>query len=144
MSVSASNSVSINASPDAVMAIIEDVASMPQWFPGCLEAEVLESDDNGRPLRARQVNDVKVAKDEFEVTYTYTDNSMSWTLVAPSKAQKMNSGGWTIVPDGNGCKATLDLTIDAALPLPGFMQKKVVGDTVKGATKALKSHAESA
>ena len=126
------------------MAIIEDVASMPQWFPGCLEAEVLESDENGRPLRARQVNDVKVAKDEFEVTYTYTDNSMSWTLVEPSKAQKMNNGAWTIVPDGNGSKATLDLTIDAALPLPGFMQKKVVGDTVKGATKALKSHAESA
>jgi ribosome-associated toxin RatA of RatAB toxin-antitoxin module len=144
MSVSGSNSVSINASPEAVMALIEDVASMPQWFPGCLEAEVLESDDSGRPLRARQVNDVKVAKDEFEVTYTYTDNSMSWTLVAPSKAQKLNDGSWTIVPDGNGCKATLDLTIDAALPLPGFMQKKVVGDTVKSATKALKSHAESA
>jgi len=124
------------------MAIIRDVASMPDWFPGCISAEVIESDDAGLPLRARQVNDVKVAKDEFEVNYVNTDDSMSWSLVEPSKAQKVNDGSWTIVAEGSGTKATLELTIDAALPIPGFMQKKVLGDTLKGATKALKSHAE--
>ena len=124
------------------MAIIRDVASMPDWFPGCISAEVIESDDAGLPLRARQVNDVKVAKDEFEVNYVNTDDSMSWSLVEPSKAQKVNDGSWTVVAEGSGSKATLELTIDAALPIPGFMQKKVLGDTLKGATKALKSHAE--
>ena len=124
------------------MAIIRDVASMPDWFPGCISAEVIETDDAGLPLRARQVNDVKVAKDEFEVNYVNTDDSMSWSLVEPSKAQKVNDGSWTIVAEGSGTKATLELTIDAALPIPGFMQKKVLGDTLKGATKALKSHAE--
>ena len=124
------------------MAIIRDVASMPDWFPGCISAEVIETDDAGLPLRARQVNDVKVAKDEFEVNYVNTDDSMSWSLVEPSKAQKVNDGSWTVVAEGSGSKATLELTIDAALPIPGFMQKKVLGDTLKGATKALKSHAE--
>jgi hypothetical protein len=43
---------------------------------------------------------------------------------------------------GGTTEATMALTVDSSLPLPGFMQKKVVKDTLKGATKALKAHAE--
>lgn len=143
MSVSGSESVSINASPDAVLAIVRDVDSMAQWFPGCISAELLESDDNGLPLRAKQVNDVKVAKDEFELVYTNSDNSLSWKLAAPSSAQKVNEGSWTVVADGNGSKVTFDLAIDSSLPIPGFIQKKVLKDTLKGGTSALKKRAES-
>jgi hypothetical protein len=91
---------------------------------------------------ARQVNDVKVAKDEFEVDYAHTDSGMSWTLVAPSKAQKDASGSWALVSKGAGTQATLTLSIDPSLPLPGFLMKKALGDTLKGATKGLKKRCE--
>jgi len=143
MSVNVSESITVNASPDDVLAIVRDIDTMSDWFPGCVASELLESDADGMPARAMQVNDVKVAKDKFELIYTNSDNSLAWTLAAPSTAQKVQNGSWTVVSDGSGSKVTFDLTIDAALPMPGFMQKKIVKDTVKNGLQALKKRAES-
>ena len=141
--VSGSETVTINAPLDQVLAVVRNIPGQVDWFPGCVSAEVLSADAEGLPTRARQVNDVKVAKDEFEVDYAHTDTGMSWTLVAPSKAQKDASGSWRLAPKGSGTEATLTLTIDPSLPLPGFLMKKAIGDTLKGATKGLKKHCES-
>ncbi len=141
--VSGSETVSINAPIDQVLAVVRDIPGQVDWFPGCVSAQVLSTDADGRPSRARQVNDVKVAKDEFEVDYAHSDSGMSWTLVAPSKAQKDASGSWSLAAKGSGTEATLTLSIDPALPLPGVLMKKALGDTLKGATKGLKKHCES-
>jgi hypothetical protein len=140
--VSGSESVTINAPLDDVLAVIRNIPGQVDWFPGCVSAQVLSTDADGLPSRARQVNDVKVAKDEFEVDYAHTDSGMSWKLVAPSKAQKDASGSWALVSKGAGTEATLTLSIDPSLPLPGFLMKKALGDTLKGATKGLKKHCE--
>jgi hypothetical protein len=140
--VSGSESVTINAPLDEVLAVVRNIPGQVDWFPGCVSAQVLSTDADGLPSRARQVNDVKVAKDEFEVDYAHTDSGMSWTLVAPSKAQKDASGSWALVSKGAGTQATLTLSIDPSLPLPGFLMKKALGDTLKGATKGLKKRCE--
>ena len=141
--VSGSETVTINAPLDRVLEVIRQIPGQVDWFPGCVSAEVLATEADRLPARARQVNDVKVAKDEFEVDYVHTDSGMSWTLVAPSKAQKNASGSWRLSPKGSGTEATLSLSIDPSLPLPGFLMKKTLGDTLKGATKGLKKHCES-
>lgn len=140
MSVSASKTVTINAPLDEVLATIRDVAGQKDWWPGTISSEVLETDAEGRPTRAALVNDVKVAKDSFELDYTHTDNGMAWSLVAPSKAQKAQTGSWELTDKGGSTEATVSLTVDSSLPLPGFVQKKVIGDTLKGATEGLKKH----
>lgn len=134
--------MTINAPLDQVLAVIRNIPGQVEWFPGCVSAEVLSTDADGLPARARQVNDVKVAKDEFEVDYAHTGSGMSWKLVAPSKAQKDASGSWSLTAKGSGTEATLTLSIDPSLPLPGFIMKKALGDTLKGATKGLKKHCE--
>ena len=97
-----------------------------------------EDSELDAPTRARLVNDVKVAKDAFELDYTHTDTGFSWVLPAPTRVQKVQEGSWKVVETGaNQCDATMSLTIDTALPLPGFIQKKTVKDTVAGATSAL-------
>lgn len=141
--VGGSQTVMINAPLDQVLAVVRDIPGQVDWFPGCVSAEVLATDDAGRPARARQVNDVKVAKDEFEVDYAHTDSGMSWKLTAPSRAQKDASGSWALAGKGSGTEATLSLSIDPAIPLPGFLVKKALGDTLKGATQGLKKHCES-
>ncbi len=140
---SGSESVTINAPMDAVLAAVCDLPSQPKWFPGLISSTVLATDDQGRATRARQVNDVKVAKDEYELDYAYTDAGMSWTLASSSKAQKSSRGSWTLAPAGNGTKATLSLEIEPAIPLPGFLVKKTMNDMLKGATKGLKNYCES-
>ncbi len=142
MSVTKSETVTINAPFADVLAIIRDPASQPEWFPGTLDAEVLETDADGLPLRVRLVNDVKVAKDEFEVVYTNSDTGVAWKLTAPSKAQKSQEGSWVLVDKGGKTEATLTLDVDSSLPIPGFMQKKAIGDTVKKGVQGLKKRAE--
>ncbi len=140
MSVTASKTVTINAPLDQVLATVRDVAGQKDWWPGTISSEVLETDDEGRPTKAALVNDVKVAKDSFELAYEHSDTGMSWSLVAPSKAQKAQTGSWALVDKGGKTEATVTLTVDSSLPLPGFVQKKVIGDTLKGATSGLQKH----
>jgi hypothetical protein len=142
-SVKSSASIIIDAPIGDVLAVIRDLPAQVHWFPGCVSSTVLDVDDAGLPTRARQVNDIKVAKDEFDLDYTHTDTSMSWQLVAPSTAQKDASGSWTLAPKGSGTEATLSISIAPAVPLPGFLVKKAIGDTLKGATKGLKGYCEN-
>jgi ribosome-associated toxin RatA of RatAB toxin-antitoxin module len=130
-------SVTVNAPAEQVLAFLRDIDNQKNWFPGNTASEVLERDDAGLPTKARLVNDVKVAKDEFVLDYTHTDDGFSWHLPEPTRVQKTQEGSWTIVDKGATCEATMKLTIDTALPLPGFVQKKTLKDTLKGATKAL-------
>jgi ribosome-associated toxin RatA of RatAB toxin-antitoxin module len=139
MSVSESRTVTIGVAVDQVLVTIRDVAGNPRWWPGMVSTELLESDDQGRPVRARLVSDVRVAKDTYELDYTHTDSSMSWRLHAPSKAQRDMSGSWELVDAGGATEATLTLTIDTTLPLPGFVQRKVITETITGATDGLKA-----
>lgn len=137
MSVKDSRTVTVNAPVADVLAKLQDVANQSSWFPGCLESEVIETDDQGRPKRARLVQDQKVTKDEFQLDYVHMDNGFSWTLVEPTKVQKSQSGSWTLVDKGGKTEATLELEIDTSMPLPGFVQKKTLKGTLKDATNAL-------
>lgn len=137
MAVTESMDVSVNAPVDQVLAFLRDIDNQKNWFPGNLESEVLERDDQDRCTRARLVNDVKVLKDEFTLAYTHTDDGFSWSLVEATKVQKTQEGNWTLADREGRTLATMTLTVDTSLPMPGFMQKKIVKDTLKGATSAL-------
>ena len=137
MSVSDSLSVTVNAPVDRVLAFLRDIDNQKNWFPGNLDSEVLERDDAGLPTKARLINDVKVAKDEFVLDYTHNDSGFSWVLPESRKVQNLQEGSWSLADKGGATEATMALTIDTALPLPGFVQKKTLKDTLKGATKAL-------
>jgi len=137
MAVSESLNVTVNAPVAEVLAFLLDIDNQKNWFPGNTDSEVLDRDEAGRPTRARLVNDVKVAKDEFQLDYTHNDSGFSWSLVSATRVQKTQTGSWTLVDKDGRTEATMALTVDTSLPLPGFVQKKTVKDTLKGATSAL-------
>ncbi len=137
MAVSDSATVTVNAPQAQVLAFLRNVDNQKNWMPGCLASEVLEKDAEGRPKRARLTNDVKVAKDTFELDYTQLDDGFSWVLSAATKMQTQNNGSWKVVDKGAKSDVTFSLTIDTPLPLPGFVQKKTLKDTLKGTTQAL-------
>jgi ribosome-associated toxin RatA of RatAB toxin-antitoxin module len=137
MAVTNSLSVTVDAPLDQVLSFLRDIDNQKNWFPGNEVSEVLERDENGLPTRARLVNDVKVAKDDFTLDYTHNDTGFSWRLPAPTKVQKVQEGSWSLADKGGQTEATMALTIDTSLPLPGFVQKKTLNDTLKGATSAL-------
>jgi uncharacterized membrane protein len=141
--ITVSEKITVNAPFDEVLAAIRDTGSQPSWFPGMVSAEVLETDDEGRTLKAHQVNDVKIAKDEFDLAFVHSDTGVTWSLASPSKIQKVSDGEWALTDKGASTDVVLTLKIDSSLPLPGFLLKKTLGDTAKGAVKGLKKHVES-
>ena len=149
MAVEAERTVTIAAAPDRVLAVVRDVADQPSWWPGVRSSEVLEHDDQGRVLRATIGSDVKVATDTFEVAYTHTDNGVSWELVGSSLAQRHQRGSWTLAgaddpASGTGTTdVTLRLELEASLPLPKLVQRRIVRDTVVGALAGLKARCEA-
>jgi ribosome-associated toxin RatA of RatAB toxin-antitoxin module len=131
-------SVTVGAPAAAVLAFLRDIDSQKNWFPGNIDSEVLERDADGLPARARLVNDVKVAKDEFLLDYTHTNDGFSWVLVKPTSVQKSQVGSWQVIDvDDDGSEVTMTLTVDTSLPLPGFVQKRIIKDTIKGALSGL-------
>jgi ribosome-associated toxin RatA of RatAB toxin-antitoxin module len=137
MAVNGSLSVVVNAPVAQVLDFLRDIDNQHTWFPGNEVSQVVERDANGLPSKARLVNDVKVAKDDFTLDYEHTDSGFSWRLTAPTRVQKMQEGSWRLADKGGQTEATMSLALDTSLPLPGFVQKKTLNDTLKGATSAL-------
>lgn len=137
MTVSDSLSITVDAPMQQVLAVLRDIDRQQDWFPGNTESQVLERDDDGLPTRARMVNDVKIAKDEFVLDYTHTASGFAWELQSPTRVQKVHRGSWALVARGERTEATMSLTVDTSLPLPGFVQRRTVKDTLQGATRAL-------
>lgn len=147
MSVSVTQQLSIHASMDALLAVVRDIAAQPDWWPGMRSSEVLEHDEYGRVVRARLVNDVKVARDEFVLRYRHSETAVEWELEGTSLAQRSQTGSWTFTPetstpDDPRTRATLSLRVETSLPLPGFVQRRVLTATATDAIRALKEHVE--
>ena len=142
--ITAMESTSVDRPVEEVLAVLRDIDGQAGWWPGQFLSEALETDEEGRVLRARIGNDLKVAKEEFEVVYTHDPGTTgySWVLDGSTLAQKAQRGAWTLTPRGSGCEVGLEIAVVPLLPLPGFVLRKLVGDTVKDALKALKRHCE--
>ncbi|MCA1780668.1 MAG: SRPBCC family protein [Dermatophilaceae bacterium] len=140
--VRADSTVRIQQSAEQVLAVLRDISAQSQWWPGQYRSEPLETDEDGRVTRALIGNDVKVAKDEFEVLYSHEPGTSGygWVLAAPSKVQRAQEGSWRVTENGpDACEVTLSLMVDSTLPLPGFLIRKTIQDTVNGATRGLRS-----
>lgn len=146
MGVRVSESVTIERPAAAVIAVLRDIDGQSAWWPGQYLSTALEHDDQGRVTRSRIGNDVKIAKDEFEVAYTHDrgDEGYTWVLDSASLVQRSQSGQWSVRELGDArCEASLELSVDTTLPLPGFVARKAIGDTVKGAVQGLKEFCEA-
>ena len=144
--VHAESTVRIARSVADVIAVLRDIGSQSDWWPGQYRSEPLETGHNGLVTRAAIGNDVKVAKDDFEVVYSHEPGTAgyAWVLAAPSKVQRSQTGAWSLTDVGpDVCEATLALTVDSTLPLPGFLLRKALQDTVNGATKGLRRRCEA-
>jgi len=142
MSVTVSKSTTITAPSEEVLEVVRDVGGQERWWPGMVASEVLETGEDGCTLRARIINDVKVAKDEFELVYTHPDGGLAWELAGTSMAQRSQVGSLTVETDGEATTATLTLTIATTLPLPKLVQRKVVSDAASGALDGLRRFCE--
>jgi ribosome-associated toxin RatA of RatAB toxin-antitoxin module len=137
MAVRDTRDIVIEATPDEILDVLYDLESLPEWFPTTKSVEVLERDENGRPLLAKQVVKVVGVPDEQVLAYASEDDGVSWTLVS-AKGQRAQEGRYTLTQQGDSTKVHFALMIDLTIPVPGFLVKQGTKGIMDLATKGLR------
>lgn len=133
----------IEADPTTVMDVIADIGSYPEWVAEYKETEVLETDENGNPKKARLVLDAAVLKDTMVLEYVWPPdrNSVTWSLVSSSLLRSLN-GAYRLSPKGSGTEVTYELSVDLVVPMIGLLKRKAERRLTDTALKDLKKRSE--
>jgi ribosome-associated toxin RatA of RatAB toxin-antitoxin module len=137
MAITETREVVIEASPDQIMSVLFDIESLPEWSSAHEKVEILERDADGHPKQSRQVVKIVGVSDEQVLDYTVHDDGVSWTLVS-SKQQRAQEGRYTLTPEGDKTRVSLELTVDTTVPLPGFLVRKGAKGLMETATDGLR------
>jgi ribosome-associated toxin RatA of RatAB toxin-antitoxin module len=135
-----SASIDIAAAPSAVMAVIADFPSYPQWVDSMKSAEVLTTAD-GSAETVRMVLDHPLVKDDYVLAYTWAPAEVSWKLVKGTLLKAMD-GSYALTPNGDGTTVTYSLTVDVNMPMIGMFKRKAEKTIIDGALKGLKKRVE--
>ncbi len=131
MKVSGEARATLDAPPQQVLAMLTDFAAYPQWWPGCLRADVVGGDAPAR-------YDVALAFDthtpigkidvtmRFDVAPDASGIRLS-TLAGPLK--DVTGDGWTLAAAGDGeqTDARYQLAGEMQTGLPGFVEHPFAG-----------------
>ncbi|TPG23999.1 SRPBCC family protein [Mycolicibacterium hodleri] len=137
MATSDSREVVIDATPEEILAVIADVQTAPEWSSQHQGAEILETEENGRPRKVRLKLKTMGISDEMVVEYTWTDHSASWKLLSSSQL-KTQDASYTLTPDGAKTRVRFDITVDPSVPIPGFVLKRAMKGGLESATDGLR------
>ena len=138
-----SSSITIEAAPNEVMAVIADFARYPDWTGEVKEAEVLKTDAQGRAEQVRLVMDAGAIKDDQTLGYTWTgEHEVSWTLVKSQMLRALD-GSYILKAAGDGAtEVTYQLTVDVKIPMLGMIKRKAEKVIIDTALKELKKRVE--
>jgi ribosome-associated toxin RatA of RatAB toxin-antitoxin module len=138
----ASSTIVIDAAPDAVLAVIRDLAKYPEWTGGISKVTVLE-DGPGGPAKATFSMSQSGLSDDYTLEYDWQADGVAWTLAEPSKLQKSQTGSYRLKAEGAKTHVTYLLTMDIKVPMIGLMKRKAEKMIIDSALKELKKRAES-
>lgn len=144
MADESTQSIVIDAEPDAIMAVIADFPNYPEWANAMKDVEVLDAGTGGRAARVRFVIDAGVVKDEYVLDYDWAadGNSVSWELVT-GQMQKAQRGSYVLDPQNGSTLVTYSLSVDLAIPMIGMFKRKAEKVIMDTALKELKRRVEA-
>jgi ribosome-associated toxin RatA of RatAB toxin-antitoxin module len=144
MAERASQDTVIEASADAIMGIITDFEAYPEWVDDMKDAEVRETDDQGRATRVWYHVDARVMEIEYVLAYEYpAEHRLTWTLDEGEQITKLD-GEYLLEEEADGStRVRYTLEADLAIPMPGFMKKRAQKRIMETGLGELKRRAEA-
>ncbi|GAB2928316.1 SRPBCC family protein [Streptomyces mayteni] len=139
------SSITIEATPAEVMAVIADFGRYPEWTGEVQEAEILASGEDGRAEQVRLLLDAGAIKDEHTLAYEYPDeHEVRWSLVK-SRMLRALDGSYRVLPVAGGkhSEVTYQLTVDVKIPMLGSIKRKAEKVIIDRALAGLKKRVES-
>ncbi len=144
MSESTSVSVEVEAPLAEVAAILSNIAGYPTWLSSIKKVEVVESDGEGRAIKANVSLDAGVMKDRATLIYDWSKapEEISFTLDEADLMTTMDGMYSLKAIDGDTTHVTYQLGVELSLPVPRMMISKTEKQTIEQALKELQAQFE--
>jgi uncharacterized membrane protein len=126
MAETATEIITIDASPDRVWGIAIDLERYPEWARDIKAVTIHGTDDEGRPTEVEFRASALGRSTHYTLRYIYDDDPrvLGWTMVR-GDIQRAIDGTFTFVPTADGkTEVRYDLAIDLVVPLPGFVKRR--------------------
>ena len=139
MSEKSSSTIVIDAPLADVQAALFDIATYPEWLTSIKKADVLESDDQGRVVKAKLSIDAGMMKDRVTLDYDWSaaPASLSFTMDEADLLTQMDGTYFIKALDEDSTQVTYELTVAVSLPVPAMMITKAQQQTIDAALKEL-------
>ena len=126
MAETATELITIDASPDAVWDVAIDLPKYPEWARDIKAVTIHETDADGRPSEVEFRASALGRSTHYTLKYRYDEDPkvLGWSMVR-GDIQRSIDGQFTFVPTGDGkTEVRYDLQIDLVVPLPGFVKRR--------------------
>ena len=139
MSEKSSSTIVIDAPLAEVQAALFDIATYPEWLTSIKKADVLESDDQGRAIKAKLAIDAGMMKDRVTLDYDWSaaPASLSFSMDEADLLTQMDGTYFIKAIDEDSTQVTYELTVAVSLPVPSMMITKAQQQTIDAALKEL-------
>jgi ribosome-associated toxin RatA of RatAB toxin-antitoxin module len=146
MAESATQTITIDATPEHCFAIATDFERYPDWAPDVKQAVVKQRDDQGRATDVEFRASALGRSTHYTLHYDYSDapERLSWKLVK-GDIMRACDGSYRFTPsaaDPHTTEVVYDLSIELVVPLPGFVKRRAEV-RILNTVKELKARAES-
>jgi carbon monoxide dehydrogenase subunit G len=144
MSEFSSATVEIDAPLAEVAEALYNIAGYPEWLSSIKSVEVVESDGEGRVLKANVSVDAGVMKDRATLEYDWSaaPNEVTFSLDEADLMTAMDGKYILKALDSDTTQVTYQLGVELSLPVPRMMIAKTEKTTIDQALSELKARFE--
>lgn len=144
MAQRATESIVVNAAPEAVYHVVTDFENYPNWVTDLKRIDVLERDVEGRPLEVKFRAAAFGRSTVYTLRYDYSRAplELNWHQVEGDLTETM-VGQYRFDPVGDSTKVTYDLEVELLVPIPTFIKARAAYRIQTQALRELKVRAET-
>ena len=126
MAETATEIITIDATPDEVWNLAVDLPRYPEWARDIKAVTIHETDEQGRPSEVEFRASALGRSTHYTLQYRYSDEprQLGWSMIR-GDIQRSIDGASTFIPTPDGkTEVRYDLAIDLVVRLPGFVKRR--------------------
>lgn len=139
----AEQSAEVAAPPDRCFEALADFESYPEWQQAVERAEVLERHPDGSGRLVEVHVDAKLRRVRYRLIYHHEPPHRLWWEFVEGDGVEAIEGEYELEPAGAGTIATYRLGVDAGVPLPGLLARKLTSGVMRRSVHDLKRRVEA-
>ena len=144
MTESASQTITIDATPERCLEVVVDFPSYPDWAKDVKEATVLSRDDDGRATEVEFRASALGRSTHYTLAYDYAEapTGVAWSMVKGDIMRAIDGAYHFSANPAGGTDVRYDLSIELVVPLPAFVKRRAEV-RILNTIRELKTRAES-